>query len=245
MSLQRLLLVPDTHAPYHDKRAWALMIRAATDFKPDLLVCIGDFIDCYSVSSHSKSPTRARRLPEEIASALALLDQLDGLEASRKIYVEGNHEDRLRRYINDEAPELFGLIDIPRLLRLPSRGWEFVRYRDDVRIGKVYFTHDVGTSGRYATYKALDTYQHSVVIGHLHRIQYAVEGNAVGEFKLAAQFGWLGDRSKIDYMQKARVHKETALGFGIGYVDPKSGYVYLVPVPIVNYTCCVEGELYK
>jgi hypothetical protein len=73
---------------------------------------------------------------------------------------------------------------------------------------------------------------------------YVVEGTALGEAKLSATFGWLGNREKVDYMQRGKVMKDSALGFGVGYVHPRSGCVYLTPVPIVNYTCVVEGRFY-
>ena len=34
-----------------------------------------------------------------------------------------------------------------------------------------------------------------------------------------------------------------ALGFGIGYHDPTTDLVYLVPVPIVKYTCMINGHV--
>ena len=244
MSLQSILIVPDTHVPFHDKRAWELMMKVGKDLKPSVVVVVGDFLDCYSVSSHSKDPSRVLRMPEEIAEGKAKLRDLVGLKPSRKIYIAGNHEDRLRRYLQDKAPELFGVVDIPGLLELPKDKWEYIPYQSAVKIGKVHFTHDVGNSGRYSTQKALDIFQGSVVVGHSHRLSYVVEGNAKGEMKVGAQFGWLGDSSKIDYLHQVKVKTNWALGFGIGYVEDKTGTVYLTPVPIVQYKCVVAGKLY-
>lgn len=165
-------------------------------------------------------------------------------ERNNKVHVTGNC-DRLTRYLKDKAPQLFGVVSIPSLFNLKERGWTYTPYKQHRRIGKVHFTHDVDAAGRNSTFKALDTYQHSVVTGHAHRMQYIVEGNAVGECKLAAQFGWLGDADKIDYMHRAKVNKDWALGFGIGYLDESTGLMYLTPVPIVNLTCVVEGKLYR
>lgn len=245
MSLEPILVVPDSHHPYVDRRAWRLMLRAAKALKPQIIVSIGDLADFYTVSSHSKDPIRAARLVDEVAAVQKALDELDALGAKRKIFVAGNHESRLTRYLQDKAPELFGVVSIPSLLGLKERRWEYVPYKHDIKIGKIHWTHDVGAAGRNATFKALDTYQHSIVTGHAHRLQYIVEGNATGEFKLSAQFGWLGDISKIDYMHRAVACKNWALGFGYGYHDPTTGYVYLVPVPIVKYTCVMNGVLFK
>ena len=165
-------------------------------------------------------------------------------ERDGKVHLTGNC-DRLRRYLSDKAPELFGTVSIPRIFNLPERGWRYVPYKSDTKLGKLYLTHDVGNAGRFAAHKALDTYQHSVVTGHSHRMSYIVEGNAVGEHKVSAMFGWLGDVNSIDYMHAVKARKDWALGFGIGHLDPTSGIVYLTPVPIVKYTCVLNGRLHR
>lgn len=245
MALEGILVVSDAHIPYQDKRAFDLMLKVAQDLKPKHIYIIGDFLDFYSVSSHSKDPNRAFQLKEELRAGAAELDRLDALKAASKVYIGGNHCDRLTRYLQDKAPELFNVVSIPDLLHLKKRGWTYVPYRKHIKLGKMYFTHDVGVAGRNSVFKCLDTYQHSIVTGHSHRLAYIVEGNATGEYKLSAQFGWLGDSSRIDYMQHARVLKDWALGFGVGYLNPQTGIVYMTPVPIVNYTCVVGGKLYK
>jgi len=242
--LEPLVIVPDVHRPYHDRRAWNIFLRAAKALKPKHLVIIGDFADFYSVSAHSKDPRRAGKLDEELADVNVGLDELDALGAKNKIFVEGNHEDRLRRYIEDKAPELIANVSVPELFNLKERGWKYVPYKYDTAIGHINFTHDVGVAGRNAVFRCLDTYHKSVVTGHTHRLGYIVEGNAAGEQKISAQFGWLGDAEQVDYMHRVNVKKNWALGFGVGYVEPRSGLVYLTPVPIVNYTCVVNGELY-
>jgi predicted phosphodiesterase len=244
-ALQPMLIIPDTHRPYHDKRAWALMLSVARALKPEITVVLGDFADFFGVSSHSKDPNRALKLDAEIKDVNVGLDELDRIGSKRKVFVAGNHCSRLTRYLQDKAPELFNLVSIPELLKLKERGWEYVPYKSDIKIGKVHFTHDIGSAGRKSVFDCLDVYQHSNVTGHTHRMAYVVEGNAVGEHKVSAQFGWLGDVSQADYMHRAKALKNWALGFGIGYLEPKSGVVYLTPVPIVNYTCVVSGRMFK
>lgn len=242
--LEPILFVPDCHHPYADKRAWELMLKAAKDLKPKHIVIIGDFLDFYSVSSHSKDPQRAGKLGWEVSIGLDALDQLDKLGATNKCFVAGNHCDRLTRYLQDKAPELDEFVSVPKMLELKQRKWKYVPYKSDTRLGKLWLTHDVGSAGRNAIFKAIDTYQHSTVTGHSHRMAYIVEGNATGEVKLAAAFGWLGDAKKVDYMQRQLVLTNWALGFGVGYLNPATGIVYTVPVPIVNYSCMVNGRLY-
>jgi predicted phosphodiesterase len=239
------LIIPDTHVPYHDERAWQLMLKVAKSQSLHGIVILGDFCDFYAVSSHSKNPSRAGKFEWEIKEVKKKLKELQNLDVKHKIYIEGNHEDRLTRYLQDRAPELHDIISIPTLLGLSKLGWEHVPYKSDADLGKICFTHDVGSAGRYSVYKCLDVYQHSNITGHTHRFAVIVEGNARGEYKLSAQLGWLGDVKQIDYMHKAKAMKDWAQGFGILYHDTKSGIGYLNPIPLVNYTVCVNGKLFR
>jgi predicted phosphodiesterase len=243
--LEKILFIPDCHVPYHDVNAFNLMLKAGKAFKPDHTIILGDFADFYGVSSHSKDPNRALKLKEEIEATKTALDQVKALGAKNNVFVSGNHEDRLERYLRDKAPELFNFISIPKILELSEKGFKYTPYKQAYKIGKLNVTHDAGTAGRYAHYKSLDTFQHNVVIGHTHRIGYAVEGDAQGNRHLTAQLGWLGDVSEIDYMHQVKARKDWSLGFGIGYLDPKTGVVYLIPTPIINGTVLIEGELVK
>lgn len=244
--LEAILFVPDCHHPYHDRAAWSLLLAVGRDLHPTHLAILGDFADMFSVSSHSKDPRRIQQLEVELAGVRRGLDDLDALKAKHKIYVAGNHEDRLTRYLQDKAPELFASVSIPAILGLKARGWEYIPYRHDVRLGKLYLTHDVGagSAGRMAAAKALDVYTHSVAIGHGHRMQMLVEGSAVGDTYLGIQFGWLGDAEQADYMHRVKAKKDWALGFGVGYLNPATGLVYVTPIPIIKGTCVVNGIQY-
>lgn len=242
--LEKILFVPDTHIPYHDKKAWELMLEAMKSFKPDHVIVGGDFIDNYAVSSHNKNPNRSLLLEQEVNDTKKELDRLKALGAKNNVFVSGNHEDRLERYLMTKAPELFNFISTDKVLELKQKGFKYIPYKETYKLGKLNVTHDTGTAGLYAHYKALDVYQHNIVINHTHRIGYTVQGSATNDRHVAAMFGWLGDVEQVDYMHKVKARKDWSLGFGIGYLDPKTGNVYLVPIPIVNYTCLVEGKLY-
>lgn len=244
MTLQKVLLFGDAHFPYHHVPSWNLMLRVARDWRPRVIVCLGDLMDCYSISRHDKDPARALRFPWEVEESNRAMDELDALGARDKRFVEGNHEDRLRRLMMKQ-PELAGLVSIPKLLRLHERGWKYTGYKRTDKLGKLHLTHDVGSHGRYAVHKAIDIYEHTVATGDTHRLGYIVEGNATGECKLSASFGWLGDVEQIDYIHLQSAMKNWALGFGLGYHDTRTDYVYLTPVPIINGTCVVEGKLYR
>lgn len=246
MKLERVLFIPDVHAEYHDYRAWSLMGKVMKSWRPVEVNILGDFVDCYPVMSYVKSPKRSNSLVPMFKAANGLLDEIEGWKPKVKRFFKGNHSARLETFIAKQAPELDGYISVERELRLQERGYTVIDYSSYLKVGKVYISHDAGGSvtGRTAAHKALDIYQHSIITGHTHRMIYVVEANGIGETMLSAQFGWLGKLKDIDYSHKIASTKAFVLGFGIGYRNPKSGVLYAVPVPIIDYTCCVEGVLY-
>ncbi len=239
-----MLFIPDVHIPYHNERAFNLMLKVAKAWNPHVIAVLGDFMDFYAVSSFTKDPARKFNLEGEVAVGNRCLDDLDDLGAGEKIFVEGNHCRRLQTYIHNHADALDGLVSVQQIFRLRDRGWRFVPYRDHYKLGKVYLTHDVNATGRNAVHKIIDTYQHSAITGHTHRIAYAVEADGLGQPILSATFGWLGDLSKVDYQHRILATKAYVLGFGVGYLD-ESGVLFANPVPIVNYRCLVEGRIYQ
>src|SRR5687767_5207128 len=100
--LKRILFIPDCHIPYHDKRAWKLMMQVPKHFKFHTVRIGGDFWDCYAVSAHSKDPNRKTQVEQELVDVNACLDELDACKFERKIFIEGNHEFRLPRQLQDK-----------------------------------------------------------------------------------------------------------------------------------------------
>jgi predicted phosphodiesterase len=230
-----ILIVPDVHAPYHDQRAWELLLRVRDELKPGRIICTGDFFDFYAVSSHRKDPRRAQMLRDEIAIAGKMMKEL-----SPDVFIMGNHEDRLERYLCDYAPALMGLVGFEELVMAPT----LVQYKDFYQLGKVAFTHDLDYTGPYVAQRALSDAQHSIVVGHAHRLSMCVEGDINGTPKVSACFGWLGDADKADYMHRLKAKRQWSLGFGIGY-QQEDGVVFLEPVPIVDYSCKVGSLIVK
>lgn len=242
-ALQRILFIPDTHRPYHDKDAWRLMLRGARAFKPDTIIILGDFADFYAVSSHDKNPSRIASLESEIADVNEGLDEIAALGASRVCYVEGNHEWRLARYLAKNAAALYGMLSVPELLRLEERGFEWTPYMHALRIGHLTITHDVGEAGIYAVKRARDAAEGNIVIGHVHAMGIHYSGSARGVSRVGAAFGWLGHVDTAgDYIHAVKKARAWTHGFGIGHMQ-SNGTVHLQAVPIIDGVCVVNGGL--
>lgn len=219
------------------------MLRVAHFLRVQTVVILGDFADAETLSAHPATRPGQRDFEDELGEVNKCLDQLDKINAQRKIYVSGNHEFRLDRYLMDRAPAMFRSIQWPRLLNLRERGWEWVPYRKSVKVGKLHVTHDTGTAGMNAHRQAAKAFGGSAVIGHTHRMAYEVTGRFDGAPYLSAMFGWLGDASKAaEYMHEAKA-AEWVHGFGVFYKEP-NGIMHVQPVPIVNGRCVVNGKLF-
>jgi hypothetical protein len=240
---ERILIVPDSHFPFEDKAAWALMLKAARGFKPDHIVVLGDLFDFYTVSFHPKDPTRKVNLEREIESGSQALADLESLGAKRKTLLGGNHEHRLQRYLMEKAPALYGMVKLDEILKLAERGWVHVPYMDHVKIGSVFFSHEFGAHGMNAHRSARQVMNASTAMGHSHRQALEYRSLADGSVCVAAMFGHLIDLSTIDYCHRGQAMAWT-LGFGVGHITP-DGQTHMYAVPIINGRCVVDGVMYE
>lgn len=247
--MKRILFIPDTHRPFHDKRAWRLALRVGhrlfEGVPPEdrILIVLGDYGDFHKVSFHSKNPNNRLSFAAEVKDVNVGLDELCALEAGRNIFVEGNHEFRLQRHIVEKTPEFLGLpgMTVPELFRLQQRGWEFVPYMNHIKIGKLYVTHEEGNAGPLAAQKARDSFEHNVVIGHNHSMASFYRRNVVGECRFGMSFGWLGDFDSIDYMHRVKAARWQH-GVGVGIME-KNGNVHLHGIPFVDNKACLFTDI--
>jgi len=252
---QRILILPDIHIPFHDQRAIDLVEKVAVAFSPHILVQLGDLLNLDQFSKHLSRPAELDSVARDLESGYELLRRMDCWCSGRKIFIEGNHEVRARDWAWEKCAILTGTDCDPvnlvrRGLQIDKLGWEYVPYHRAIRIGKIYFTHDLGFSGKYATAQTLDCANHSIVIGHTHRLSCHTIGDPLrpGSVKGCYSFGWLGDTKRLlranPYFHELRAARDWALGFGLGYLHT-SGIVYFMQIPVINYGCIVEGSVFR
>lgn len=239
--LEKILVIPDTHVPFEDGAAFAVMMAAARVFRPHRIVIMGDFADCEAVSFHPKGTERGFTFKEEVDAVNARLDEIESIGA-KVTYISGNHEFRIARYLRERAPELAEFVNAQGLYRIQERGWGWVPYQDDLKIGKMHFTHDIGRAGMNAHRESRREYEGNVWIAHTHRFAQEICGTSKGSNHIGIMCGWLGDKRKISYMHKRKADQWT-LGIGFAYHEIASGNVHCVPTPIIDGRCVVEGQL--
>jgi hypothetical protein len=106
---QKILVVPDVHAPFHEEGMFAEMLQREAD--ADKVICIGDLSDSYALSTF----THYRRVSfaEEWASVTLVMQALS--EAFPEVeMVIGNHDARLEKRLRERLSE--DMVDAVRYL---------------------------------------------------------------------------------------------------------------------------------
>lgn len=181
LKIRKILAWPDCHYPKNDEVATEAAFRFLPYFKPDIFIQLGDFCDLSSISRHDfRTRSEFITLEDELAAANQALDRLDESlpKNCRKIMIGGNHEDWY------EAARMKSLTVPDKISRtmiswktswadeyeLPKRGWEWCDYNERITIGKLTFTHGMGSGGAGACqFTAKKLPSRNVVFGHTHR----------------------------------------------------------------------------
>lgn len=180
--MPRVLVVGDAHVDEtQDLRRFAALGRKIREEQPDRVVIIGDFLSMNCLSEWDRNKRKKLenlRYKKETDAGNKALD-LAGLRPGDE-YIEGNHEDRLTRYL-DGDPTFEGMADIQKDLHLKDRGILWTPYKKVLDIEGVSFTHIPINAGGKAignpnvATKALKMFGGSVVFGHTHTLDHAAE----------------------------------------------------------------------
>jgi hypothetical protein len=196
----KLLIIPDCQVKPGvptDHLEWAGKYIA--DKKPDTIVCLGDFADMPSLSTHDKVGSKyfeGLRYKDDISSTKAAMQRLLGpLQAlqmvqkknKEKVYkprmelLLGNHENRIDRAINNQ-PMLEGVISTKDLGY--EEHWNVHPFLSPLTIEGVVFNHyfPTGAMGRPAASAAtmVSKLHQSCIAGHQQGRQVAYGRRADG-----------------------------------------------------------------
>jgi predicted phosphodiesterase len=171
----KTLLISDVHIPFHDRRAVEAAVKHGRDAGVKAVLVNGDALDFHGVSRFDHDGT-AITYQQEIEYGRKFFAYLRGqFPRARIVFKEGNHEERLERYILTRAPALFGLagVNVASLVELENHGVEHVGEQRVIRLGKlsVIHGHEYGrgtnapvNAARWLMLRA----RRPAIMGHLH-----------------------------------------------------------------------------
>ena len=173
----RVVAVGDAHGePGQDLTKYRALGNYAAEHGIDHVVLIGDFITMQSLSSFEKPGSAGMEgwhIEDEINYGCQALEQINSAGGKFQLhYIEGNHEDRIKKWIEGEA-RLQGLVSLERAYESLVDSW--TPYRHALTLGGVLFTHvpfnqTKAVGGVYPAYRASLLVNKSIVFGHTHKV---------------------------------------------------------------------------
>jgi len=216
---RRHFVLPDTQCKPGEPMDHLRWIgRAIRDYKPDVVIHIGDHWDFPSLSTYSAPESGAMeglRYEDDLKAGndgLSILHKAMGGWHGRKVLLRGNHEDRLTRYL-DRNPKLSGAMGFHQF-NDRSLGWEVVDYHcgspGQITIDGVIYAHYFAAvnTGRPIGGTAQNKLNHvgtSFVQGHVQGYEVGTKQYATGVVRkgIVAGSAYLHDE---DYKGMANAH---------------------------------------
>ena len=189
--MKEVLVLGDFHVTNNQNLSrFKVISRFIIEHKPEYIVLMGDFMTFQCLSAwdmDKRARMEGQRYELEINAGNEALDimfsDVDAYNKKQKktrhrqynpkrIYIKGNHEDRLDRYL-DFDPTFKGWVGVEKDLKLKERGFEVIPYRkyyylDDVGFTHVPFNKAKEISGVDITRKASMVTVKSIVFAHTH-----------------------------------------------------------------------------
>ncbi len=220
MATKTTVVLPDIQYPFHDALALSKVIKVIADIQPDAVFQIGDAIDFPQVSRWTKGTAGeyAPTLQKHIDGFKSVLRDLRDAAPKAKItWLEGNHDLRLRDFVQKYAAPLRTLDALTQdsLFDLRDVGVEYVQGPFRVATN-TYAVHGHESSGYASTPQAWDTKfikrygsDKNIIFGHTHQPYlltraYGFEGKVTPRFTM--NVGSIMDPVRATYVKDGAVN---------------------------------------
>ena len=204
-----VLTISDLHAPFQHRNALRFLRWLAEEYRPTVVVCLGDEFDMGFWSFHDKDS----HMPggkDEYHSALEFMGQLYALFPS-VLCCTSNHTSRPYR-----VGFKYGLIsDFMRSYHEITQAPPTWCYSDRFIIDNVVYEHGENVSGRNAAWQAASQNRMSTVIGHIHghgSVQYSA---SPFNQMFAMNAGCLIDTEALAFRYGAKYRNKATIGTGV------------------------------
>jgi len=223
-------IISDVQAPFHDVEALETTVKYLQERGIDCLLCNGDLIDFYGISSFEKDQTK-RDFAQERVTCIDVLTWIKEQFPDIPVYynLDSNHENRYERYMQKKAPEIFSteMFMVEDLLMLHEIGIIPIRGYDHIRIGKlpIVHGHTVFRGQTSPVSPARTVYmkmKHSCVASHCHKISQYTWVDMKGEVHSTWTTGCLMNLN-VDYNPHGNDYVH---GFAVVSVDKNGGFKF-------------------
>lgn len=178
-AVKKWFVCGDLQSPFYDIKAIDAAFMWAKDEGCDGVYLNGDIMDCVWLSRFDKDRARVKRktFQMEVDVMMALLTKIRKFFPDARIYYkEGNHEERLHKYLAWRAPELLGFpeFELRNILHLSDLDIHWIGDKRRVYAGKlpIMHGHEWVTGTYIAKFPAKAYYDKSgmsMMINHVHK----------------------------------------------------------------------------
>jgi hypothetical protein len=255
-----ILWASDIHIPIHHDAGCRLMVECAEKNGVTRVVAGGDILDMNCLSKHAKESKRTvehATILEEVEPGRWLLNWFASKGAD---FILGNHEDRLKRFV-DENPAFHGSLasNFAKVCELPA-GLNVIPQGGEVRLGNLSLVHGDaefknGSGGQHPAAKLLSMApDQSTICGHLHRMAQACRTTRDEDGIPRTRRAWTMGHMSIEEMHYGYVSKNPnwQVGFGLIRVfwegDRPRFTVYPVEILFDRYNrpyCEFAGRIHR
>lgn len=170
--MEKCVIANDFHGPFRDKKTCNMLFNFIDREKPDKIILNGDVVDFYSISKFIKDPARKEDLQDELNDCYNLLWEFrDVAPTTEIIFIEGNHEARLQKYLRSNAHALATLdaLKLERLLGFDDLKIEYEK--DGLWLGDLWVYHGALVRGKSGFTAHAELFKNgcSGISGHTHR----------------------------------------------------------------------------
>jgi Calcineurin-like phosphoesterase len=238
-SPQTWVVFGDTQIPFQHKPVLSLVLHVIDALRPHGVLMNGDIVDAYSASDYVKRPMTKADLLMEQQQAGQLMQALR--DVPQKVWIGGNHCDRINRLVAKHAPALGVLPELAfdRLFHLADYGFQWLEYGQYYKLGKLLVSHGsiVRRASGASAQAHLLKYGCSVLVNHTHRGGVFYRTDTTGTHVAFENFCLC----RVD-PQYAHQPVDWQWGCSIVKVEPKSGLFHVTQVPILPGMKCWYGE---
>lgn len=206
-------ILSDIHIGVHDKDALMTALRYLKKEKIETIVLNGDIIDSAALSTHVRNIKPATYLYEVDLAKGFLSNLRTEFPQARILFKEGNHEDRLNRWIHTYASHFEGIVNLKSLLELSKKEIEFVESSQIIKHTGTWIVHghEMKVSGGVNPARALLLKAFAnTIMGHVHKTSASHGRNLNGDFIRAWTTGCL-----CKLQQAYMPHSHSNHGFAI------------------------------
>jgi predicted phosphodiesterase len=252
---ERYLIISDLHIPDVNREALEAIYEFIPDFRPHYLVINGDFLNCTTISNFDPDPYYDVQLSDELDEGREILHKLDDIcfrsnTQNKMIFIHGNHEARLLKYLSRNAKALAKLkiggeyaLSFKHLLGFKDLEIDSFEYGDCYPVGEsVVIEHgDMARSkAGYTATGMLEKRGISGISGHTHRAGMIMKKRGKNLNFWIEQ----GCLCNLNPTPRYIAQPDWQNAFAIGYHDVKNDVFYPELINMFDSQFVYGGKLY-